>query len=49
MNPLNFSFNEIKDNVNPIIKSISLKTLDFNSRINGMYGLVDIPIQVIIK
>ena len=45
MNPLNFSFNEIKDNVNPIIKSISLKTLDFNSRINGMYGLVDIPIQ----
>ena len=45
MNPLNFSFNEIKDNVNPIIQSISLKTLDFNSRINGMYGLVDIPIQ----
>ena len=45
MNPLNFSFNEIRDNVNPIIKSISLKTLDFNSRINGMYGLVDIPIQ----
>ena len=45
MNPLNFSFNEIKDNVNPIIQSVALKTLSFDSRINGMYGLLDIPIQ----
>ena len=45
MNPLNFSFKEIKDNIKPIIKSVSLKTLSFDSRINGMYGLLDIPIQ----
>ena len=49
INPLNFSFDEIKDNVKPIIKSISLKTLNFNSRINGMYGLLDIPIKNIDK
>ena len=45
MNPLNFSFKEIKDNIKPTIKSVSLKTLSFDSRINGMYGLLDIPIQ----
>ena len=45
MNPLNFSFKEIKDNIKPTIKSVSLKTLTFDSRINGMYGLLDIPIQ----
>jgi len=45
MNPLNFSFKEIEDNIKPTIKSVSLKTLSFNSRINGMYGLLDIPIQ----
>ena len=45
MNPLNFSFKEIKDNIKPIIKSVALKTLSFDSRINGMYGLLDIPIQ----
>ncbi len=45
MNPLNFSFKEIKDNIKPIIKSVAIKTLSFDSRINGMYGLLDIPIQ----
>lgn len=45
MNPLNFSFKEIEDNIKPTIKSVSLKTLSFDSRINGMYGLLDIPIQ----
>ena len=45
LNPLNFSFKEVKDKVNPIINTLSFKTLDIHSRINGKFGVVDIPIN----
>jgi hypothetical protein len=38
INPLQYSFAEVKDNVAPFVQKIALKTLDANSRINDQFG-----------
>ncbi len=38
MNPMDFGFTEIKDDIAPIMKSIAFKTLDADSRVNGAFG-----------
>ncbi len=38
MNPLNFKFKEIKDNIKPTIQKIGLKTLNKNARVNNQFG-----------
>jgi len=38
LNPLKFSFDEIKDGLPPVVQKIALRTLDINSRINGKFG-----------
>lgn len=40
INPALFGFSEIVDNVSPVIESVTLKTTDINSRINGQFGEV---------
>ena len=43
--PLRYGFKEIKDNRNPIINKISLKTLNIDSRINNGFGLKKIDLS----
>jgi hypothetical protein len=38
LNPLNFGFKEIKDNVPPIFQQLIIKTLNIDSRVNGEFG-----------
>jgi murein DD-endopeptidase MepM/ murein hydrolase activator NlpD len=38
LNPLNFGFAEIKDNLPPIFQQLIIKTLSINSRVNGEFG-----------
>ncbi|MEA5457552.1 M23 family metallopeptidase [Arcicella sp. LKC2W] len=38
LNPLNFGFPEIKDNLPPIFQQLIIKTLSTDSRINGAFG-----------
>jgi murein DD-endopeptidase MepM/ murein hydrolase activator NlpD len=38
LNPLNFGFTEIKDDLPPIFQQIIIKTLEIGSRINGEFG-----------
>ena len=38
LNPLNFGFSEIQDNLPPIFQQLIIKTLQTDSRINGEFG-----------
>lgn len=38
LDPLSFSFTEVRDISSPIVQKIALKTLDINSRINDQFG-----------
>ena len=38
LNPLNFGFSEIQDNIPPIFQQLIIKTLQTESRINGEFG-----------
>lgn len=38
LNPLNFGFSEIKDNLPPIFQQLIIKTLSIDSRVNGEFG-----------
>lgn len=38
LNPLNFGFNEIKDNLPPIFQQLLIKTLSSDARVNGEFG-----------
>ena len=38
LNPLNFGFSEIKDDLPPIFQQLIIKTLGTNTRINGEFG-----------
>ncbi len=38
LNPLNFGFSEIKDNLPPIFQQLIIKTLTIDSRVNGEFG-----------
>lgn len=37
-NPLKYGFDEIKDDIAPILSKIAFVTMDKNSRVNGMFG-----------
>jgi hypothetical protein len=45
INPLNFKFSEIKDEVSPIIQAFALKTLDIDSRINFQFGRFEYSVE----
>lgn len=38
LNPLNFGFSEIKDNIPPIFQQLFIKTLSTDARVNGEFG-----------
>ena len=38
LNPLNFGFSEIRDNLHPIFQQLIIKTLTIDSRVNGEFG-----------
>jgi hypothetical protein len=40
-NPLDYDFSEIRDNINPTVQRIGLKTLNKNSRINHQFGFFE--------
>ena len=42
MNPLNFGFNEIKDNIAPAVQKIGLKTLTKDSRVDQQFGFFEL-------
>ncbi len=41
LNPLDFEFSEIKDNINPTVQKIGLKTMNKDSRINHQFGFFE--------
>ncbi len=41
MNPLDFGFTEVKDNISPVVQKIALKTINKNSRIDHQFGLFE--------
>ena len=41
MNPLDFGFSEIKDNISPTVQKIGLKTINKDSRINHQFGFFE--------
>jgi hypothetical protein len=41
LNPLSFGFKEIKDDIPPIVRKLSLVTKETNARINGQFGYAD--------
>jgi murein DD-endopeptidase MepM/ murein hydrolase activator NlpD len=46
-NPLLFSFNEIKDNIPPVITRLAIRTFDEHSRINGEFGRKELKVKKI--
>ncbi len=38
LDPLKFGFQEIKDNLPPVLSKIAFKTLDIDARVNGQFG-----------
>jgi hypothetical protein len=38
LNPLNFGFTEIQDNLPPVFQQLIIKTLNIDSRVNGEFG-----------
>ncbi|HBH21853.1 MAG TPA: M23 family peptidase [Cytophagales bacterium] len=38
INPLDFGFSEIRDNIAPVVRYIGIRTLDHNSRVNDQFG-----------
>jgi hypothetical protein len=38
LNPLNFGFKEIQDNLPPVFQQLIIKTLNIDSRVNGEFG-----------
>ncbi len=41
LNPLNFGFKEIEDNISPIISKIAIRTLGMGSRLKGSFGRME--------
>jgi hypothetical protein len=44
LDPSMFGFDEIKDDVAPVVEFISLKCLSADARINGAFGVFDFPV-----
>ncbi len=38
LNPLQFDFNEVIDNIPPLVQKVALRTMDINARINDRFG-----------
>lgn len=45
MDPLQYNFSEIVDNVAPYVRKVALVTLDKDSRINGQFGRFEFPVR----
>lgn len=45
LNPLQYSFGEVKDSKSPIISKVALKTLSPSSRINGQFGRFEVKVK----
>lgn len=45
MDPLQYNFSEIIDNVAPYVRKVALVTLDKDARINGQFGRFEFPVQ----
>ena len=43
LDPLRFEFPEIKDSRVPEVRTISFRSMDINSRVNGQFGRIDFP------
>jgi hypothetical protein len=41
MNPLQYRFSEVSDNIPPVVERIALQTLDAHSRVNGQFGFFE--------
>lgn len=41
MNPLDFRFSEVSDNIPPVVERIALQTLDPHSRVSGQFGFFE--------
>lgn len=41
LNPLDYGFAEIKDNISPTVQKIGFKTMDIDSRINSQFGFFE--------
>jgi hypothetical protein len=44
LNPSDFGFNEIKDNIPPIFQKLAIVPLDIQSRVNGEFSRLEVPI-----
>jgi len=44
MNPSDFGFNEIKDNIPPIFQKIAIIPLDMQARVNGEFSRLEVPV-----
>ena len=44
-NPLKKNFQEIKDNIPPVVYEFALKTMDINSRINNEFGRIEYKVK----
>jgi hypothetical protein len=45
LNPLNYGFKEIRDDVAPVVQSFALKTFDIESRVENQYGRFEFPVE----
>ncbi|WKN31735.1 M23 family metallopeptidase [Porifericola rhodea] len=45
MDPLQFNFSEIVDNLAPYVRKVALVTLDKDARINGQFGRFEFPVR----
>jgi hypothetical protein len=45
MDPLQYNFKEIVDNVAPYVRKVALVTLDKDARINGQFGRFEFPVR----
>jgi hypothetical protein len=41
LNPLNYRFDEVKDNIAPVVQRFAIKTLDDKARVNGQFGFFE--------
>ena len=44
LNPLKFDFDEIRDNIAPVASRVALVTRGENSRLNGTFGRIELPL-----
>jgi hypothetical protein len=45
LNPLHYGFDEVKDNIPPIVQGFALRPMNLNSRVSGEFKRTDIPIN----